>query len=147
MLIGDPEHGIVGERSGRVVVPDVLECLEGITLGVEQGLLAGEAGVPGELLLGLCLGVGLCQPLLGDGVLAADELVEEFGARVIGDELLVGGMGVDELAALVQRLGKVVLGLLAPGGPLPLPGDLGEDGLGPFGLQLGEEALTQGPVA
>ena len=50
-------------------------------------------------------------------------------------------MGVDELAALVLRLGQVKLGLLAPGGPLAVLGDLGEGGLGLVELALLEEAL------
>ena len=56
VVVGDPEHGVVGERAGRVVVADVLEGLEGVALGVEQGLLAGEAGVQGSFSSGLALG-------------------------------------------------------------------------------------------
>ena len=65
VLVGDLEHGVVGERAGRVVVADVLEGLQAGAARVDQRLLAGEPGVPGQLLLGLGLGVALAPARSG----------------------------------------------------------------------------------
>src|SRR5262249_30390688 len=117
------------------------ERLEGGAVGVEQGALAGESTVPGELLLGLGLGISQRQPRLSDGVLATDELVEELGAGVIGDKLLEALVRRDELAALVLTLRDVILAFFAPGGPLAVLGEPGEAGLGLLELVLLEQAF------
>src|SRR5271157_6370299 len=118
---------------------DVLERFQSRSLGVDERLLAGEAGVPGQLLLGLDLGIALREPHLGERVLAADQLVEEFGTGIIGKKSLVAVVGLDVLLLLILDLGDVVLRLLAPVRAFSLLGDLRKRGLGLRELALLEQ--------
>ena len=138
VIIGDLEHGVVGQRAVRVVMANVLEGLQPGPTGIDQRLLAGEARVPGELLFRLGLGIALRKPHLCQRVLAADQLVTELGAGIIGEQPLEAVVGLDILLLLVLAFGHVILRLLAPVCALSLLGDLDERRLG-----LGELALLE----
>ena len=139
VVVGDLEHGVVGQRAVRVVMAHVLEGLQPGPPGVDERLLAGEPRVPGELLFRLGLGIALREPHLGQRVLAADQLVPELGAGVVGVEPLEAVVGLDVLLLLVLALGHVILDVLAPVRSLSLLGDLGERRLGLGELPLLEE--------
>ncbi len=93
-----------------------------------------------------CLGVVLKHPELGDGVFAADQLVEVVGGGIVGVQLLETVVSVDVFAALILRLGQVILGGLAPGGALAVLGDLGECFFGLRELALLERASWPPPI-
>ncbi len=141
VVFGDLEGGVVGQLAGRIVVPDMLERLESVPGGVDDRQAAVESAVPGKQLVFRGVGIVLQVPELGDGELAADELLEVIGGGIDVVKQLEAVVSVDVFSSLKLRLGQVVLGGLAPGRAFAVLGDLGECFLGFREVALLEQLL------
>ncbi len=138
VVAGDSHGGVVRQRAGGIILANVLEGLECVSLGIDEWKATVKAPVPRDDLVFGRFGVVLCEPEKGDLVLAADELVHMLGRGIVLFEQLEAVVGIDVLLALKLGLGEIVLTIFADRRALAFLGDLGE-----FLFRLGELALLK----
>jgi hypothetical protein len=108
IIIRDLDGCIVRERTGCIIVPDVLESFQGEFPWGEKRESAVESSDPEEFLVGGGLGINLGDPELCDLVLARDKILDIAGPRVFGVKALEAREGSEVLLSLILALGKVI---------------------------------------